>query len=294
MGASICVEIAEHAGVCYGVERALRMTSEAAKTADNITSLGPLIHNPRVVSELVAQGVGVAKTIADARQGTLVIRAHGVSPDIIRDAHATGLSVVDATCPYVHTVQRAAAQLVHEGYQVLVIGEIGHPEVEGILGHAGKSAYVISSPADIEKLTLQKKVGVVVQTTQTKEHVEAICAALVCQVHELRVMNTICTATHERQTSACELAKRSDCMLVIGGKNSGNTRRLFELCSQVAPRSYHIESAGELDKTWFLDALHIGITAGASTPPAHIEEVLDALTELVGPYTLKWNRMPLA
>ncbi len=275
--------VAEHAGVCYGVERALNKAYEAAGQATApVNTLGPLIHNPRVVRELEDAGVGLAESLSDCKGGTVVVRAHGVVPQTIEDARDHGLEVVDATCPYVKKVHHAASRLSAEGYQVLVVGESGHPEVEGIMGHAGQGARVVSDVEDIAGLELGDRVGVVVQTTQTDERLAQVAAALVARCREVRVVNTICKATHERQQSAAALACSVDAMIVIGGKNSGNTRRLYQICAESCARTYHIESSDELDPAWFDACSRVGVTAGASTPAAHINQVIELLREFGG------------
>ena len=274
------IEIAAHAGTCYGVQRALDMALAAAPQAGEtaqVHTLGPLIHNPIVVRELADAGVGLADTLDDAASGTVIIRAHGVVPQVIEAARERGLDVVDATCPYVKKVHVAAERLVREGYRVLVVGEPGHPEVEGILGHAGDDAQVVSCAADADALPLKGKVGLVVQTTQTAQNLAEVVASITPRVQELRVINTICAATSERQQAAAALA---DCMVVVGGKNSGNTRRLAQICADVCERTHHIEEASEIEAAWFTDAHHIGITAGASTPQEHIERAVERIKEL--------------
>lgn len=276
------IEVARQAGACYGVERALKMALEASDSASQpVHTLGPLIHNPLVVADLEERGVRPAANPAEAGSGTLVIRAHGVTPQVIADAEARGLAVVDATCPYVKRVHRAAARLAAEGYQVLVVGESGHPEVQGILGHAGEGARVVSDEDDLAALALYDKVGVVVQTTQTAERLAHVVAALVGRVGELRVINTICEATSERQAAAAELAERSDVMIVIGGRESGNTRRLAQICRKRCMNTHHIEDAAELDAAWFDEAERIGITAGASTPAEQIERTVAQIERVV-------------
>lgn len=272
------IEIARHAGVCYGVERALELAHRAGTDAlPPVHTLGPLIHNPRVVNELEEAGVQMANRLEDIPAGAVIIRAHGVAPAVEDEARERGLSVLDATCPYVKKVHVAAERLRAAGYQVIVVGEAGHAEVEGIMGHAGEGAVVVSGPEDLDGLKLAPKVGVVVQTTQTDERLAAVVSALLPRTREVRVVNTICKATHERQESAAELAARADVMVVIGGRNSGNTRRLAQICVAACPRTYHIESADEIDPSWFVDAELVGITAGASTPERHIREVIDRI-----------------
>ena len=210
----------------------------------------------------------------------MIIRAHGVVPQVVDTARERGLDVVDATCPYVKKVHVAAERLVREGYRVIVVGEPGHPEVEGILGHAGDNAQVVSCAADADALPLKGKVGLVVQTTQTAQNLAEVVASITPRVQELRVINTICAATSERQQAAASLANRCDCMVVVGGKNSGNTRRLAQICADACESTYHIEEASELQAAWFTDAHHIGITAGASTPQEHIERAVTRIKEL--------------
>lgn len=287
------IEVAEHAGVCYGVERALRMTRAAeAGAAQPVRTMGPLIHNPRVVAELEAAGVGMASEIEEGDTGTVVIRAHGVGPEVIGRARGLGLTVADATCPYVTKVHRAASALAADGFQVLVVGEEGHPEVEGIVGHAGAGTRVVSDAAALAGIPLARRVGVVVQTTQTDENLAAVTAALAPRVSELRVVNTICKATHERQESAADLSSRADAMIVIGGRNSGNTRRLVEICTERCPRTRHIEDAAEIDPAWLVGASLVGVGAGASTPASHIEQVVSALMALLPGAGLVWRRRP--
>lgn len=276
------IEVARHAGVCYGVERALDMAAQAAVDASKpVNTLGPLIHNPLVVDDLADIGVGTASDVSEVGEGTLIIRAHGVVPTVIEEARAKGLDVIDATCPYVKKVHNAAEHLVRDGYQLIVVGESGHPEVEGIMGHAGEGARVVSTPADLDGITLSRKVGVVVQTTQTPAALAAVVSELSMRTMDLRVVNTICSATQERQDSAAELAARADVMVVVGGKNSGNTRRLAEICLERCPRTHHVEDASEIDAAWFEGASLVGVTAGASTPAAHIERALARLREML-------------
>lgn len=282
--ADLRIEVASHAGVCYGVERALKLAAHAAESArGSVTTLGPLIHNPIVVRDLESAGVKGAQTVDEVESGTLIIRAHGVVPQVIDQARAKGLEVLDATCPYVKKVHMAAEKLVREGYQLIVVGESGHPEVEGILGHAGDAAHVVSTPRGLDGVDLARKVGVVVQTTQTPANLAAIVSALALRTMDLRVVNTICSATQERQDSAAELASRADVMIIIGGKNSGNTRRLAEICMDRCPRTHHIEDSSEIQRTWFEGVALVGITAGASTPGAHIDAALACINRLLEP-----------
>ena len=277
------IVVAEHAGVCYGVERALDMAEEAGSSAaPPVRTLGSLIHNPIVVRELEERGVGKVESLDEVGSGTIIIRAHGVAPEVEDEARARGLNVVDATCPYVKKVHAAAERLVREGYRIVVVGEAGHPEVEGILGHCGEDALVAQTPADLVDADISGRVGVVVQTTQTERALAAIVDALLARTSEVRVMNTICKATQERQEAALQLAERADVMIVVGGRNSGNTRRLVQICRERCPATHHIEDSTEIESGWFSGAALIGVTAGASTPAAHIERTIRAIRSATG------------
>jgi 4-hydroxy-3-methylbut-2-enyl diphosphate reductase len=275
-----------YAGACYGVERALSLVNDAAiKHTAPVYTLGPLIHNPQVVSELRERGVEQADTVEQVEQiegGILVIRSHGVAPAVIERARGAGLQVVDATCPHVSKAHDAARQLREQGYLVVVVGELGHPEVEGIRAYAGDEAVVVQEPSDLPTNLASDRVGVVVQTTQAAGALEAIVSALQKRGITPAVRNTICFATRQRQDAAKELAGSADVMVVVGGRNSGNTTRLAQLCRAACSRTHHIESPTELDPTWFKGAGTVGITAGASTPENQIIAVEQALGEIIG------------
>lgn len=271
------VEVARHAGVCYGVERALKMAEEAAARGSSVHTLGPLIHNPQAVADLREAGVEVAGCLDEADDGILVIRSHGVDPAIIARAREKGLDVVDATCPHVSKAHEAAEELRHGGYAVIIVGEADHPEVEGIMAHAGGEVLVVQSAAELPERLPSKRVGIVVQTTQSASRLAEVVDAVLPRVRELRVFNTICSATVQRQLSAEELARKVDVVVVVGGHNSGNTTRLVEICSAVNPRTHHVETAEELEPAWFTDAASVGVTAGASTPDKQMQGVIAAI-----------------
>jgi 4-hydroxy-3-methylbut-2-enyl diphosphate reductase len=271
------VEVAKHAGICYGVERALRLAEEASVSGAEVHTLGPLIHNPQAVAALREKGVEVANTLEDAGRGTLVIRSHGVVPAIIEEALALGFDVVDATCPHVSKAHEAAAELSRDGYIVVIVGEADHPEVEGILAHANGEAIVVSSAAELPERLGGRRIGIVVQTTQSPKRLAQVVEAILPRASELRVFNTICSATSKRQQSAEELAETVDVMVVVGGHNSGNTTRLVQICDEVNPRVHHVETPDDLDPEWFLGAKSVGVTAGASTPDEQMQAVIRAI-----------------
>ncbi|WP_028264262.1 4-hydroxy-3-methylbut-2-enyl diphosphate reductase [Atopobium fossor] len=274
------IEIAAQAGACYGVERALQMVKKAGVThGGSVQTLGPLIHNPQVVQELEQDGIRVASHVDEATANVVVVRSHGVAPEVVQRAHELQKTVLDATCPYVKKVHYAAKFLEEQGYQVIVVGEAGHPEVEGTRGNA-PSAVVVGSPEQLKDVKLRRKVGVVVQTTQSKANLQAILSCLLGKVEELRVFDTICAATSERQAAAADLSSRVDTMIVIGGRISANTTRLAEICAAHCSNTHHIEKPTELDPSWFATSKHIGITAGASTPANQIQAVQAAIVNL--------------
>ncbi|MCL5291528.1 MAG: 4-hydroxy-3-methylbut-2-enyl diphosphate reductase [Actinobacteria bacterium] len=271
------IEIAKHAGYCYGVERALTLAKTAALSRTTpIRTLGPIIHNPQVVDSLVEMGVTPVETINEVGEGTVIIRTHGVDPQVIVDARRRGLKVVDATCPFVAKAQRRAAALKQEGYAVVIVGERNHPEVEGVLAYVNGNALVVEKASDISNLK-EKRVGVVVQTTQSIENLRKIVLQLLARSIDIKVYNTICNATSQRQVAARELANRADAMVVVGGKNSANTTRLAQICREKNGRTFHIETADELVVEWFEHCNLVGLTAGASTPDWILKEVEERL-----------------
>ena len=273
---------ARNAGACYGVQRALDMALAAVEGGGAASTLGPLIHNPQVVADLAARGVRAVEHVEDVHAGSIVIRSHGVTPAVRRAAASRGLPVVDATCPHVARAQKAAAQLGERLGRVVVVGEAGHPEVEGLVAcarEAGAEVFVAARPADLPAC-LREPVGVVVQTTQTRAALDAVEAALRARGVNPEVKNTICSATSQRQEAAAELAGEVDAIVVVGGRNSSNTTRLADICAASCPRTYHIESPDEVDPAWFAGCESVGVTAGASTPEAHIAAVVARLEAL--------------
>jgi 4-hydroxy-3-methylbut-2-enyl diphosphate reductase len=242
--------------------------------------MGPLIHNPAVIADLAAQGIRVIENPREKATGTLIIRSHGVQREVLEQIATTAIAVVDATCTFVKAAQEKAAHLVEQGYLVVVVGEPDHPEVLG-RSYAGPDALVVEKPEDLPCGFSALRVGVVVQTTQSQQRLAAVVAALAPRVKELMVHNTICNATEKRQRAAVTMAGAVDLVLVVGGRNSGNTNRLAELCAEVQPCTHHVESATELRPEWLDGVGVVGVTAGASTPRDQIEAVVARLRELV-------------
>lgn len=274
------IEVAKHAGFCFGVKRALNKAYEAATQAESISSYGPLIHNKQAVEELEEKGIKVVDDITQLKTDKIVIRSHGVGPKVIDYLQEINKEVIDATCPFVKVAQRQAKELQEEGYQVVVVGDKSHPEVLGIVGWTNDEAIVIESPEEAKGYEFLPRVGIVAQTTQPIENLESIAEVIKERVEEVKVLNTICSATSERQEATKELATRVDVMLVVGGKHSANTIKLSKICSESGTPTYHIETVDELNLDWLKGKKKIGITAGASTPDWIIEEVVRRMTDL--------------
>ena len=268
------IEVAKGSGVCFGVRRALELAEKALAEGRPVYCLGPLIHNPQEVSRLAAKGFHVINSLDEVEGGgTLLIRSHGLAPDIVTEAHVRGMNVIDATCPLVRRVQTLSVELQRAGYQVVLAGDAAHPEVRAIQGHAPATVVV----GDIEaarRLQLSGRVALVSQTTFSPEEFRRIAAEMVMRdVPELRVVNTICAATVDRQRAAAELAGRVDVMFVIGGRNSANTNRLTELCAARGVKTHHVEQADEVTAEHLRGRRHIGVAAGASTPQWIVDAV---------------------
>ena len=266
------VILADYLGFCYGVKRAIMIARDNASADSTACTLGPIIHNPQMVERLKQEGVGTVERLDDMEKGTVIIRSHGVGPRVYDEAAERGLDLVDATCPHVKKAQLSAKSLVDEGYHVVIIGEKEHPEVSSIFEWSDGQAEIIETEEEAETLVPCAKLGIVCQTTFSGAKFRKVVSCLLAKAREIKILRTICTATDQRQAAAVELAGKVDLMLVIGGKNSANTTRLAQICAEKC-RTYHIETAAELQSEWFDKIEKIGITAGASTPDWIIKEV---------------------
>jgi (E)-4-hydroxy-3-methyl-but-2-enyl pyrophosphate reductase len=268
------------AGFCFGVERAVSMAQEAIATANGpVRSLGPIIHNPQVVRELEEKGLEVVSSLDDVERGTVIIRSHGAPASVYLAAEERGLTLLDATCPFVKKMHEKARRLAADGYQVVLFGEREHPEIASLLDDPGFEPIVTSSPEELAGTRHGKKVGLISQTTQSLDLFTAAAAAILPTVSELRVYNTICDSTRFRQEESLEIAGRVDLMIVIGGRNSANTHRLHDLCLTKTP-AHLVEVPEELDPAWFTGIGSVGVTAGASTPRWLIDNVIDRIKSL--------------
>ncbi len=279
------IEKARELGFCFGVRRALKIIEDAAGDGQSIVTLGPIVHNKTVVARLKGLGVGVIDGVESLKGGIIAISSHGVSPDVQEKIESKGVKVIDTTCPTVRSAQKAARKLAQDGLEVIIFGEASHPEVRGLLGWAGENAIASTDARTVDIKALPKRVGILAQTTQSQldfaAFVTELTKRLLPNVVEIRVVNTLCQETLKRQSAAKDLARTSDLMIVVGGHNSANTRRLAEVCAPIV-ETYHIENAGEIEIAWLKSRKAIGVTAGASTPDEAIEQVIGRLTALSG------------
>jgi ribosomal protein S1/(E)-4-hydroxy-3-methyl-but-2-enyl pyrophosphate reductase len=272
--------LAEHLGTCFGVKKALEAAERFADSNMNVYTLGPLIHNKQVVERLGKKGIRVIDTLDSIEGGTVIIRSHGIPPEIHGQAAGKVVELVDATCPFVRKIQEKVKEYYGKGYQIIIIGDVEHPEVKGVNGWCNYNAIILDKPEDAERIGNFEKLCVVAQTTITKELWEEMKSVLEKKGGEVKFFNTICSATSKRQQAAVELAGKVDIMLVIGGLHSSNTQKLYKLCKEICKNIYHIETADDLPLENIKGAESIGITAGASTPDWIIKEVIDKMTEM--------------
>ncbi len=272
------IHIADPTGLCFGVRRAISKLEEELLRSGTVYSLGSPIHNPQETHRLTGMGLVVVESAEEVPAGSVAfIRAHGVTPlqaDILMKKCR---KVVDGTCPFVKTAQKRAKDLSSEGYVVVISGDREHPEVKGIMGYADGEVVVISSEGDIPENLKGRKCGILSQTTQKVASFIALVGSFITISPEIKVYNTICKATLARQDSVCRLASKVDGMIILGGRNSANTKKLAEISMDVGVSTLWIEHAGEIDRGWLQNRDDIGIAAGGSTPDWLIKELIQKL-----------------
>ena len=269
--------LAKSAGFCFGVKRATQMAFDAVNHYSSLQSLGPLIHSPQMVKKLEDRGIRVCHQVEDADGDALIVRSHGVTATEMTALHASGKAVVDATCPFVTRAQKHAAELSRDAGLLVIVGEAHHPEVKGILSYATGDVQVVANVEQARKLPQCRKMGIIAQTTQSLDNFREIVGVCLEKTRDLKIYNTICDATSVRQEEAVAIARQVELMLVVGGYNSANTRRLAELCREQGTTTHHLETAAEIDPAWFAGIDRVGLTAGASTPQFLIEEIITRL-----------------
>jgi len=273
------VKLAKTAGFCFGVKRAVdQVYEQLEKTGGPVYTYGPIIHNEKVVEDLEKKGVQVINSEAELKEittGVVVIRSHGVGKGIYDILQKPGITIVDATCPFVKKIHRIAAGQNAAGRRVIIIGNPGHPEVEGIRGWCEPSALVVEEPDQIVNLPVRReeKLCIVAQTTFNYNKFKDLVEIFTEKGYDILDLNTICNATQERQVEAGRIASEVEAMIVIGGRNSSNTQKLYEICQKECKNTYFIQTLGDLNPECVNSVRSVGITAGASTPKQIIEEV---------------------
>ncbi len=272
------VKLASSYGFCFGVKRAIKI----AEGYKNAATMGPLIHNQNEIDRLKNDyNVGLYENLSEVKpKDTVIIRTHGIPKRDLKELKQKSAKVINATCPFVTTPQQIVKKMSEENYSILIFGDEHHPEVKGVksYGKDTDDVHVVMTKEDLENIEFKyDKIATVAQTTRKKEIYLEIVNALILKNKEVRVFNTICDATFENQDAARELSKEVDVMVVIGGKNSSNTKQLHSICLENCKDSYLIENAQEIDKNWFKDKELCGITAGASTPDWIIQQVVDSV-----------------
>jgi 4-hydroxy-3-methylbut-2-enyl diphosphate reductase len=283
MAMSVEIEKARELGFCFGVRRAIKIIEKAAREHQDVATLGPIVHNRLVVARLNNMGISVITDLKQLQGKAIAISSHGASPQLLSQIQERQLHPIDTTCPTVRSAQRAVKKLAESGFGIVIFGESAHPEVKGLLGWADNKAIATLNGADLADMDLPNRLGILSQTTQGRpqfaEFVKNVINSVYPGVKEIRIVNTLCEETQKRQAAALELARKSDVMLVVGGRNSANTKRLAEVCSPIVS-THLIETAAEIEKDWLSRKKHIGVTAGTSTPDEAIDEVVARLKEL--------------
>lgn len=274
------VDLAKSAGFCFGVKRAVNMVFDEVEKSDvPIYTYGPIIHNDEVVKDMQSKGVVVVSDLSELdslKKGKIIIRSHGIGRNEYEIIKKFGFEILDATCPFVLKIHRLVEKYSKDNYHIIIIGNSKHPEVQGIVGWCYSTEYsVVENPTDIDEMELEKnaKVCIVSQTTFNYNKFKELVEIISKKGYDSIVLNTICSATEERQNEAREIASKSDAMIVIGDKNSSNTQKLFEICKKECANTYYIQTSEDMDYSKLLTFNNVGITAGASTPNKIIEEV---------------------
>lgn len=269
------IELAESYGFCFGVKRAIKIAEENKNSA----TYGPLIHNPNEIERLKKDfNVALAENLDSFKAGeTAVIRTHGIPKQELALLHERKVKVIDATCPYVTKPQQICEEMSAQGYDIVIFGDEMHPEIKGVKSYADEHVFVVNSPAEVDRLPLREKIAVVAQTTRKIEEYQDIVCRLMATHKEVRVFNTICNATFDNQDAVRKLSKEADVMIIIGGKNSSNTKQLHSIAKDNCSDSYYVESKDDLQNNWFNGKEFCGISAGASTPDWIINEVIEKI-----------------
>ena len=272
------IRIADHSGFCFGVKRAIKIAREIRKQRKGkVSTFGDLIHNKRVVEELKREGIDSVDDISEIKEGTIIIRSHGVSPAIIDELEKKQVEIIDATCPFVKRIQRLAKKIVDSGYELIIAGDPNHPEIRALIGYTNGEGIIINNLQEIKNLRKKSKRAIIAQSTQDINFFKEIVSKFIDITNELRVLNTICDSTRIRQKSTSKLASEVDIMFIVGDKKSSNTNKLFKIAKEIQPKTYFIENANDIKPEMVDSYEEIGISAGASTPQDLIDEVINKI-----------------
>lgn len=273
------IELAENYGFCFGVKRAIKIAEENKDSS----TYGPLIHNSKEIARLDRDfKVGLVEDFSTFKAGDkAIVRTHGIVKEELAALHKSGVNVIDATCPFVTKPQEIAQEMSEAGYDVVIFGDEIHPEIKGVKSYATHGAIVVTSIEELKTLKFHEKIALISQTTRKVEDYLEIANYLIPRHKEVRVFNTICNATFDNQVAVRDLAELADVMIIIGGKNSSNTKQLFNIAKERCDSSYHIEDESEIDFSWFKNKSFCGISAGASTPDWIIQNVITTIKKRV-------------
>ena len=276
------INVADSAGFCFGVKRAIDIAYKTLRTKNKVYMLGDIVHNEDITKEMDKAGVKKINRLVRVKNKILLIRAHGASKKTFQRAKSLGYTIVDATCPMVKEIHKIAVINEQKGYKIIIIGDNKHDEVRGIIGHLKNKAIVIDSNKKIplKRIKKIKKAAVVVQSTQNFEKIQIIVDTLQKHIEDLRFFNTICKPTRTKQQELKIMPLKNDVMIIIGSKTSANTKRLYEISKSFNKRSYWVQSKDKVKARWFKNARSIGITAGASTPSSTTKEVIEYIRKI--------------
>jgi (E)-4-hydroxy-3-methyl-but-2-enyl pyrophosphate reductase len=275
--------VAEESGLCYGVKRALQIAKKTRETrGSNIYTFGDLIHNPQVISDLENKGIHSIDDLDKINSGTVIIRSHGVSPNIYIKLAEKNIEIVDATCPIVKKIQKLVEKLAKKEEEIIIVGNKEHPEIQGLIGYSRGRGIIVENESQVKNLLPGKRRVVLAQSTQDLFLLKRVVASLIEITEELKIYNTICQFTQTRQNSTSQLAAHVDVLFIIGGKNSSNTRKLYEISKRILPKTYFIENSDKITPAMLEGAKKIGLSGGASTPP---EAIQDAVVKIKNSFT---------
>jgi len=270
--------IAQNSGLCYGVKRAIRIAKRTRlQKKGEVFTFGDLIHNPQVIANLKEQGIYSINDLDEIKNRTVIIRSHGVSPEIYRTLDKKKIEIVDATCPIVKRIQKLVESLTKKEEEIIIVGNEGHPEIKGLIGYSKGKAIILENEKQTKDLPLKKRRAILAQSTQDLFLFKKIVAALIEKTEQLKVFNTICESTQTRQKSTSKLASSVDTLFIVGGRNSSNTYKLYQISKRILPNTFFVENAEQIRPQMLKGARKTGLSGGASTPPEAIQEAVEKI-----------------